>query len=88
MKYEFIKNQEKKAIDDAISKFALEYGGSEFDIDSDLEETSLEYIRNNYNKLKTFESHLDEKYGKIGTKKRDDFEQKSKCFIKEETKDI
>lgn len=32
-------------------------------------------------KLKTFESHLDEKYGKIGTEKRDDFEQKSNAFI-------
>lgn len=44
---EFIKNQEKKAIDDAILKFASEYGGSEFDIDPDLEETSLESLRNN-----------------------------------------
>ncbi|MFN4149691.1 MAG: hypothetical protein ACK4IX_02010 [Candidatus Sericytochromatia bacterium] len=44
---EFIKNQEKKAIDDAIIKFASEYGGTEFDIDPALEETSLESLRNN-----------------------------------------
>lgn len=45
-------------------------------------------VYNNYSKLKTFESHLDEKYGKIGTEKRNDFEQKSKDFIKEEIKEI
>lgn len=32
-------------------------------------------------KLKSFEEHLDERYGKIGAKKRDEFERKSKAFI-------
>jgi ribosome-binding protein aMBF1 (putative translation factor) len=30
--------------------------------------------------LKTFEEHLDEQYGRIGTKKRTDFEIKAKAF--------
>ena len=38
---ELIKEQEKKAISEAISQFASEYGGSEFDLDKDLEEASL-----------------------------------------------
>ncbi len=29
----------------------------------------------------TFEDHLTEEYGKIGTKKRDDFEVKAKAFV-------
>lgn len=32
-------------------------------------------------KLKTFEQHLTKQYGKIGTKKRDDFEVKAKAFV-------
>lgn len=32
-------------------------------------------------KLKTFESHLEERYGKVGTEKRDNFEQMSKTFM-------
>jgi len=32
-------------------------------------------------RLKTFEEHVDERYGKIGTKKRDEFELKSRAFI-------
>lgn len=32
-------------------------------------------------KLKSFESHLEEIYGKIGTEKRDNFEQRSKTFM-------
>lgn len=35
----------------------------------------------NMSKLKTFQSHLEEKYGEIGTEKRDEFEQKSKTFM-------
>lgn len=43
------------------------------------------------NKLKSFSSHLDERYGKVGTKERTDFEIKAKSFaigelIKEERK--
>lgn len=32
-------------------------------------------------KIQTFENHLEEKYGKKGTKKRDEFESKSKSFM-------
>ncbi|MCU0285556.1 MAG: helix-turn-helix domain-containing protein [Acidobacteria bacterium] len=33
------------------------------------------------NALTTFETHLTERYGEIGTKKRDEFELKAKAFI-------
>jgi len=39
---------------------------------------------NNMNKrleFKSFEKHLDEKYGQLGTKKRNAFERKSRAFI-------
>ncbi len=42
---EFIKKQEKKTIDNAIAQFASEYGGTEWDLDKDLEDTSLECLR-------------------------------------------
>lgn len=32
-------------------------------------------------KIKTFEQHLEEKYGKKGNKKRDEFDAKSKSFM-------
>lgn len=32
-------------------------------------------------KITTFEEHLSKQYGKIGTKKRDDFEVKAKAFV-------
>ena len=32
-------------------------------------------------KLKTFDKHLEEKYGKKGTKQRNEFESKSKSFM-------
>jgi DNA-binding XRE family transcriptional regulator len=32
-------------------------------------------------KIKTFEQHLEEKYGNKGTKKRDEFDAKSKAFM-------
>jgi HTH-type transcriptional regulator/antitoxin HipB len=43
--------------------------------------------------LSTFEEHLETRYGKVGTKKRDEFEIKSKTFmigqmIKEERKNL
>ena len=34
--------------------------------------------------LKTFHQHLDKRYGKIGTKKRTDFEIKAKLFAMSE----
>ena len=36
---------------------------------------------NHKTRLKTFEEHLNEQYGKLGSKKRDDFELKSEAFI-------
>ncbi len=33
------------------------------------------------NKLKSFDQHLANQYGKVGTKKRDDFEVKAKAFV-------
>jgi len=42
---EFLKEEERKKINDAILDFASEYGGSEFDLDTDLEESSLESLR-------------------------------------------
>ncbi|MEK7434080.1 MAG: hypothetical protein AABZ74_13170 [Cyanobacteriota bacterium] len=41
---DFLKAQEKKSIDNAILQFASEYGGSEFDLDKDLEDSSLELL--------------------------------------------
>lgn len=41
---DFLKAQEKKSIDNAIFQFASEYGGSEFDLDRDLETASLELL--------------------------------------------
>jgi DNA-binding XRE family transcriptional regulator len=35
----------------------------------------------NKTRFKTFKEHLEERYGKIGTKKRDEFELGSKAFI-------
>jgi HTH-type transcriptional regulator/antitoxin HipB len=36
---------------------------------------------NHKTRLKTFEEHLNEQYGKSGSEKRDEFESKSKAFI-------
>jgi DNA-binding XRE family transcriptional regulator len=36
---------------------------------------------NHKTRLKTFEEHLNEQYGKPGSEKRDEFELKSKAFI-------
>ena len=49
----------------------------------------METIKNSEKNYTTFEEHLDVRYGKIGTKKRTDFEIKAKAFaigevIKEE----
>lgn len=41
---DFLKAQEKKSIDNDILQFASEYGGSEFDLDKDLEKASLELL--------------------------------------------
>ena len=38
-------------------------------------------MKKNNKNITTFEEHLDSKYGKIGTRRRDDFEVKSKAFI-------
>lgn len=42
---QFLKEEEKKRVSKAIEEFALEFGGTEFDLDADLEETSLESLR-------------------------------------------
>jgi hypothetical protein len=42
----FIKEQEKKIISEAIAEFASEYGGSDIDLDKELEEAGLEVLRN------------------------------------------
>ncbi len=40
-----INDQEKKSISDDIKQFALMYGGTELDLNKDLEKSSLESLR-------------------------------------------
>lgn len=42
---EFLKEEEKKRVSKAIEEFALEFGGTEFDLDTELEQASLESFR-------------------------------------------
>lgn len=44
---DFLKEQEKKSISEEISTFALECGGSSFDVDQELQNAGLELIENN-----------------------------------------
>ena len=42
---QFLKEQERKNVHSAIVSFAQEYAGTEFDLDYELEEASLESLR-------------------------------------------
>ncbi len=40
----WLKERERNALHDAISNYASQYAGTEFDLDEDLENTSTDYI--------------------------------------------
>lgn len=42
---QFLKEEEKKKVSKSIEEFALEFGGTKLDLDTELEESSLETLR-------------------------------------------
>ena len=46
---ELLKEEEKQRISKAIEEFAIEYGGTDFDLDKNLEESSLEFLSKELN---------------------------------------
>ncbi|MBC7473759.1 MAG: hypothetical protein H7263_05665 [Candidatus Sericytochromatia bacterium] len=42
---QFLKEEEKKKVALAIEEFAIEFGGTDFDLDNELEEAGLESLR-------------------------------------------